>query len=281
MVEIKLKEGLKDAQKAIKEALEVLTERVVNLDTLIKEIEGVVLPQGADNKKRGRKLNKPAVIYLNAGHGGLDAQGNYMTFPSDGKFYRFTDAQGRVIETAYEGVLNRQYAEMLEAKLRLAGFTVVRTYHRTSDMTNLQRANIANAHYRTLSDEMKRRCVWHSIHFNAAGVSNIGQGVSADYACYFTLNGQNQSDAIGSAVWRRFREYTQGFKIKYSEDQRDGDADHEAGFQEFNLTAMPAILFETLFFDNWENFQLAKTEVFRDAVTDAWLDGLMDYFNSF
>lgn len=281
MVKIEFEEGLKDAQKAVKEALEVLTQKVVSLDQFIAQIEGVALPVAGPSKEQGPKLNRPAIVYLNAGHGGMDAQGNYMTFPMDGKFYHFTNTKGEVIESAYEGVLNRQYAQMLEAKLKVAGFKVVLVYDPVTDSTNLRRANIANMHYRALPEEMKKRCVWHSVHFNAAGMSSKGPGVAADYACYFTLNGRNESDVIGSLVWKRFKEYTQKFGIRYVEDWADGDADHEAGFQEFNLTAMPAVLYEVLFFNNWANFQLAKTVAFKDAVTDAWLDGLLDYFNGF
>jgi N-acetylmuramoyl-L-alanine amidase len=251
-------ENLKAAHKAIGEAIKAIEIALEN------------------PKESTPKLKNKATIYLNAGHGGM-LNGKYMTFPEHGKFYQFTGSQGNPIETAYEGVLNRNYAKVLEAKLLSVGFNVVKTYHETNDMTNQARAIIANNHYNSTPN--KRSC-WVSIHFNASGMTSKGIGQSARGACIFTLNGQNESDKIAQSVWSEFKERTKTFNITYREDLRDGDGDHEAGFEEFNLTLMPAYLIETLFFDNWHDFQIAKRNEFVEAVTDAHLYGLLNYFNS-
>ena len=181
------------------------------------------------------------------------------------------------MDVAYEGVLNRAYAYTLESKLIKAGFEVVRTFAHTADMTNQQRANIANRHY---SANNPFQSCWVSIHFNASGMTSKGVGQSARGASIFTLNGQNASDKIAQSVWNEFKERTKTFGITYREDNTDGDGDFEAGFEEFHLTLMPAYLIETLFFDNWQDFQIAKKTEFIEAVTDAHLYGLLNYFNS-
>jgi N-acetylmuramoyl-L-alanine amidase len=141
----------------------------------------------------------------------------------------------------------------------------------------MERANIANRYY---SEKKPTNSCWVSIHFNASGMTSKGIGQSARGASIFTLNGQNASDKIAQSVWDEFKKRTASFGITYREDLRDGDSDHEAGFEEFNLTLMPAYLIETLFFDNWQDFQIAKKTEFIEAVTDAHLYGLLNYFNS-
>lgn len=262
---------LKEKLNELKNTVELANKQINELEQLIQALEN------AEEKPKQKPLSKPATIYLNAGHGGLDAQGNYRTFPEHGKFYQFTDTKDKVYETAYEGVLNRQYASMLEKKLLDAGFQVVRTYDEVLDRTNLQRTNIANFHWQ--NNNRPRSC-WVSIHFNASGMTSKGIGQTARGACIYTLNGQNQSDLIAEQVWKKFKILTKDFKITYREDLTDGDADHEAGFEEFNLTAMPAYLMETLFFDNFDDFQIAKKYDFMDAVTNAHLHGLLQYFNN-
>lgn len=251
-------ENLKAAHKALGESIKAIELALEN------------------PKESTPKLKNKATIYLNAGHGGM-LNGKYMTFPEHGKFYQFTGSQGNPIETAYEGVLNRTYAKVLESKLLNAGFDVVKTYHETNDMTNHERANIANANYK---NKINKRSCWVSIHFNASTMNTKGIGEKARGACIFTLNGQNESDLISQSVWDEFKKRTKSFGITYREDLRDGDSDFEAGFEEFNLTLMPAYLMETLFFDNWHDLQIAKRNEFVEAVTDAHLYGLLNYFNS-
>lgn len=278
MITISLKEKGKNIAKAVKEALERLAEAQVDLTSLLNEMDNIGLSDDKPNDKQYGRLNKRVVIYLNAGHGGLHPEtGAYMTFPSDGKFYEFVDRQGDLVQVAYEGVLNRLYATLLEKKLLKAGFKVVKTYHEYNDMLNADRADIANNHY--LVNKVFRSC-WVSIHFNAHGKKSRGLSIDANGSCYFTLNGQNESDKIAALVWAKFKEYTKKWGIYYREDWTDGDADFEARFQEFNLTYMPAYLHEVLFFTNWNDFQLAQNGEFMQACTDAHLEGLLEYFNS-
>lgn len=259
----------------MKQEIEALKAAHNVMGNAIKEIEKAIAAQSQNTETP--KLKGRATIYLNAGHGGLDLNGKYHTFPEHGKFYEFTNESGQVIDTAYEGELNRRYAWVLETKLFKAGFDVVRTFDNIADIRNETRANIANNHY---SIKKPLHSCWVSIHFNASGMTSKGSGQSARGACIFTLNGQNQSDKIAQSVWDEFKARTKNFGITYREDLRDGDADHEAGFEEFNLTLMPAYLMETLFFDNWLDFQVAKNKDFMEAVTDAHLHGLVNYFNS-
>ncbi|MGL5133264.1 MAG: N-acetylmuramoyl-L-alanine amidase family protein [Planktothrix sp.] len=244
------------------------------IDNLEREIGDLNKPSVTPNKSNG------ITIYLNAGHGSIHPNtGEYMTFAGDGKFYTFTDALGKELETAYEGLLNRQYADRLSELLEKSGFRVVKTYHEYLDRTNVDRAAIANNDHTGLkASGFSLESAWVSIHFNAAGMQSRGKSINARGVSIWTHPGQNESDKIAQCIWAEFKELTKGFGISYREDLRDGDADNEEYFQEFTMTVMPAVLLETLFFTNWEDYQIAKTVRFREAVCMSILNGLKQYF---
>ncbi|MEL7021126.1 MAG: N-acetylmuramoyl-L-alanine amidase, partial [Bacteroidota bacterium] len=70
-------------------------------------------------------------VYLDAGHGGLDAQGQYVTAPS--KMFRHQRGTFHAGGTFYEGVWNRTLTNRVILKLKRLGITYKLLHHEYLD----------------------------------------------------------------------------------------------------------------------------------------------------
>jgi N-acetylmuramoyl-L-alanine amidase len=275
-----LKEASKVLRKALNEVEVAFTKGMQIAWEQMHEIDKAIKAMGDAPKAQDLPINTKSngvSVYVNWGHGDF-VNGKYLTFAHHGKYYSFLDRQGKLMETAYEGYWNRVYGKRLGQKLTEAGFRVFYTGHNTQDRENWERTNLANNDYNVEVLPKKGRAVWLGIHFNAHGMENQGQSIEARGASHFTSRGKTESDLIATVLWKHFKAQTQRFKIAYREDLRDGDGDYEGDYQEVLMTVMPAMIFETLFFTNWEDYQLIKNNEFMEAVTDAWVMGLKEYY---
>lgn len=173
---------------------------------------------------------------LDAGHGGLNASGQYVTPGKRSPVYN-----GQQI---YEGVSNRQIVTYLEEWLTTANIDYVILADGHQDKPLIERTKDANGIYRG-----DKRAVLVSVHSNAGG----GRGIEV-----FTSPGQTESDAIAT---RFIKEAKMVFpEVSFREDWTDEDPDKEAKFWMLRKTAGPAILTENFFMDSPEDFKILNSE---------------------
>lgn len=191
------------------------------------------------------------VPIIDAGHGGLDKNGKYVTAPS--KMYEFKK-NGKIYMTAYEGVINRKIGGFLadlldEAKIKY----YENTLETFKDVPLADRVRFANETYKK-----DRNAYFLSIHSNAAGVKSPGAGSKARGFEIFTSRGQTKSDDLAAIAAKWYKRELSDFRFR--QDMVDGDADKEADFYVLRKTACPAFLVENLFFDNEEEAEFLLSE---------------------
>ena len=171
------------------------------------------------------------VWLLDAGHGGIDPQGNYVTAPK--KMYEHPD--GTII---YEGKYNREVRDELIQLIvedrQMEWFIINHGY---KDMSLGERVRYAN-----LLQEIHGRCVYISIHGNA------GKGKGFEV---YTSMGETESDKIAN-VW--IEEMNKVFPGSVDRGEKDRD------FYVIKNTTCPAILTESFFMDTLEDAKLMLSE---------------------
>jgi len=187
---------------------------------------------------------------LDAGHGGVDKTGHYVTAPK--KMHKFTD--GLII---YEGVINRQICKKLVQKLE--GKYDYRRIHSEVDDLSLQ-VRVARADNEFTKDH---RCIFLSIHSNAGG----GKGFEI-----FTSKGQTKSDRIAQIFCEVYKKKFP--EIKFRNDTVDGDDDKEAEFYVLRKTDCPALLVENLFFDDRIEAEYLMSEVGQNRIADCLFESI-------
>ena len=187
---------------------------------------------------------------LDAGHGGLDHNGKYVT--AGKRSPKFDD--GSVL---YEGVNNRDNVARILTRLKQEGLDAVDIVSDWNDVSLTTRVSRANKLAKT------RRCVYISIHSDANG--NGTEWNSASGISVFTSVGRTLSDAFATCI---INELQDNFKdsVKWRFDSSDGDKDKEAHFYVLKKTICPAVLVEAGFHTN-------KAEATR-MLTDEWKDKL-------
>lgn len=178
------------------------------------------------------------IIYLDAGHGGRDPKGNYMTKGKQFDHGKGTFHKGSIF---YEGVFNRKIAKLAKEKLGMIGIRSKTVYHDYNDTTLSKRVEDANLDYVTGG---KKRSIYISIHSNAANTKARGWSV-------WTTKGKTESDKIADKLHEITKDLLPDILMR--QDTSDGDKDYEENFQVLRDTKMPAILIEFLFFDNYED----------------------------
>lgn len=206
----------------------------------------------------------PYCIYLDAGHGGLDERGNYVTAP--GKQFRHSQGRFHGDGWFYEGVWNRNMVDRVAAKLGLLGIDYVFLHHDYLDMTLEQRVEKANWYHRNYKPG-----VVISTHANAS-VSHNARG----YEIY-TSPGRTGADPLAERHWNQV-ETLLGDKIAMRSQRADGDHDKEANFFILRRTVMPAILIEHLFFDNFEDANLLFDDEVIELFAEAQVRTIIQHF---
>lgn len=194
-------------------------------------------------------------VVLDAGHGGIDpSTGKYTTAPS--KMYAFNSR-----EIAYEGVFNMQIAKLCAKYLTQLGVDVHWTRPMDShvDMSLQERVSIAN--------NIPNSLMW-SIHNNAGG------GTGAEV---FTTRGFTMSDVIAQFVASNLKFGVPNVKLRT--DLKDGDLDKEADFYVLRKTKGSAILTESHFFDNWNDYRLLKSPKHLDRISQLMALGVFNGLN--
>jgi N-acetylmuramoyl-L-alanine amidase len=205
-------------------------------------------------------------VFLDAGHGGVDKNGKYLTAPSK----QFEHSKGTFHNGRwfYEGVWNRTLTNRVSAKLNQLGVSNVIVSHEYLDTPLQYRVDMANWYHTNF-----KKGIYISNHANASA----GQ-VARGYEVY-TSPGTTKSDQIADLHWKNV-ETLLGDRIRLRSDLSDGDYDKEASFFVLTKTIMPAILVEHLFFDNYDDALLLMNDEIVDRFAEAQVRTVIQYFNT-
>jgi len=211
-------------------------------------------------------MNDDFCVFLDAGHGGLDKNGNYVTAP--GKQFQHTRGSFHKGGWFYEGVWNRTMVNRVADKLSNLKIPNIIVSHEYVDSPLEYRVDQANWYYRNF-----KKGIFVSTHANASGT---GQGRGFEI---YTSPGTTASDRIAEYHWNNVRDLLES-RIRYRTDTSDGDHDREARFFVLVKTVMPAILIEHLFFDNYEDARLLMDDEIVERFSEAQVRTIIDYMNS-
>jgi N-acetylmuramoyl-L-alanine amidase len=203
-------------------------------------------------------------VFLDAGHGGLDANGDYVTAPSK----QFEHSQGTFHNGGwfYEGVFNRTMTDRIAMKLERLGISYIMVSHEYLDTPLSYRVDMANWYHRNYKPG-----VFISCHANAFNTRARGYEI-------YTSRGTTNSDAIADLHWKHVKDLL-GDKISMRTDTSDGDLDKEAGFYVLTKTVMSAILIEHLFFDNYDDAKLLMNDEIVDRFAEATVRTVVQWFD--
>jgi N-acetylmuramoyl-L-alanine amidase len=198
---------------------------------------------------------KDFLVFLDAGHGGLDADGNYVTAPS--KQAKHSSGTFHKDGWFYEGVWNRTLTNAVARKLGHLGIPYYMVSHAYEDIHLSYRVDVAN----WLAKKV-RNTLYVSNHANAGGGSARGFEI-------FTSPGRTKSDQVAELHWNNVKDLLGNRITRYRSDTSDGDHDKEARFYVLTRTSMPAILVEHLFFDNFEDAKLLLDDEIVERFAEA------------
>ncbi len=194
-------------------------------------------------------------VFLDAGHGGLDKNGKYVTAPS--KQFKHEKGEFHGDGWFYEGVFNRTLTNRVAAKLSNLGISNVIVSHEYLDISLHYRVNVANWYHKNF-----KKGVYISNHANASSSGNA-RGFEV-----YTTRGKTKSDKVATLLYDNVQDLL-GDRIKYRPSRSDGDPDREANFFVLKNTAMPAILIEHLFFDNFDDASLLMNDEIVERFAEA------------
>lgn len=203
-------------------------------------------------------------VYLDAGHGGLDEDGTYVTAPSK----QFKHSRGTFHGNGwfYEGVWNRVLVNRVADKLKNLDIHYKIVSHEYLDFPLQYRVDTANWYYRNY-----KKGIFISTHSNAANGHARGFEV-------YTTRGKTKSDQLAELLWEEAKELLTG-EIRFRSDVSDGDSDRERNFFVIRRTIMPAILVEHLFFDNYDDAKLLMNGLIVDKFAEAQVRAIIRYIN--
>ena len=195
-------------------------------------------------------------VFLDAGHGGLDKNGKYVTAPS--KQFKHSKGEFHGDGWFYEGVFNRVLTDRVAAKLTTLGISNIIVSHEYVDISLHYRVDMANWYNKNY-----KKGLFISNHSNASG-----SGRARGFEIY-TTRGKTKSDKVATLHYENVQDLM-GDRIKYRpERSKDGDPDREKNFFVIKNTAMPAILIEHLFFDNFDDASLLMNDEIVERFAEA------------
>lgn len=192
------------------------------------------------------------VVFVDAGHGGIDDSGRYTTA---GKRAYHPEAALHENGHYYEGYENRIIAEAFIEACTEAGIQCVRTYHPYKDTSLSERTN-------EVRSWLRRGYVGylHSFHSNAISSSNSAAKLEATRGfMVFNTRGDNFSDEIATEHFNNARDAVGRGWIYRTQTRTDGDVDFEANFQILRETDLREFYWFGAILEEW-GFHTSKTD---------------------
>lgn len=196
------------------------------------------------------------ILFIDAGHGSLDSNGNYTTPPKNGKWFDHKTAgtfhKGGIF---YEGVWNRSFAQKFMYLAKQAGFHCVPVYDPIQDTALGKRVETANTYYKDVS---KGKGIYLSFHSNAANGKARGFNL-------FHHPKSTRGKKLATEIVQDLQNVFVKHGSKSSQPLREGymNAEKTAIYYVLEATSMPSLLFEFGFFDNIEDAKLIYSEEFQ------------------
>ena len=192
------------------------------------------------------------VVFVDAGHGGVDDSGRYTT---SGKRAYHPEAELHENGHYYEGYENRIIAESFIEACTQVGIQCVRTYHPYKDTPLSERTN-------EVRSWLRRGYVGylHSFHSNAISSSNTPAKLEATRGfMVFNTRGDNFSDEIATQHFNNARDAVGRGWIYRTQTREDGDVDFEANFQILRETDLREFYWFGAILEEW-GFHTSKTD---------------------
>lgn len=184
-----------------------------------------------------------------------------------GKCSPILDGEGRLLEWEFTRKVAKRCLELAPQY----GLNVVILVPEDKDIPLGTRAARANAYIKA---HPKERCIFLSIHGNAAG---NGNWMSARGWEAWTTVGKTNSDRLAECLYNAARTILpEGTKIRT--DKSDGDQDREKNFTVIFKTNCPAVLTENLFYDNKEDCKYMLSEAGIESIAKVHLAGAVNYW---
>ena len=192
------------------------------------------------------------VVFVDAGHGGIDDGGRYVTA---GKRAYHAGVSLHEGGHYYEGYENRIAAEAFIDACTKEGIQCIRTYHPYKD-TSLSERTAA------VRGWLRRGYVGylHSFHSNAISSSNSAAKLDATRGfMVFNTRGDNFSDAIATQHFDNARDAVgRGWNYR-TQTSDDGDVDFEVNFQILRETDLREFYWFGAILEEW-GFHTSKTD---------------------
>ncbi|MGH1338733.1 MAG: peptidoglycan-binding protein [Aureispira sp.] len=194
-----------------------------NWMTLVKHANKNTIITNSYDKRCLNLGKRRFVVFVDAGHGGLNNQLQYTTA---GKRAYHKEVELHHKGMYYEGHENRIAAEAFINSCTEQGILCIRTYHPVEDWPLAKRAEIVR-------DWLDRGYYGylHSFHSNAISSRNSQAKLNATRGfMVFTRRGTNLSDQLANHHFEQVQQATNKAWY-YRSDESDGDKDYEANFQ--------------------------------------------------
>ena len=202
------------------------------------------------------------LIIIDAGHGGIDDNGNYTTAP--GKMFKHKNG-----EIAYEGKFNRELSTFIGQIAEQLGYDVVYTVNPfdATDVSLKDRVAIANDYI-----GQAENAVFISIHGDACKNHNaIGWSI-------YTTKKVNNSDILAEVIADSVEPYMKNVSRCKFDIYSDGDKDKEVNYYIIKLVNCPSVLLENGFFDNWNDWIKMKDSKHQSLLATYIVEGIDNYF---
>jgi N-acetylmuramoyl-L-alanine amidase len=206
------------------------------------------------------------ILYIDAGHGSLDANGNYTTPPKNGKWFDHKKGQFHKGSIFYEGVFNRSLAEKFMYLATQAGFHCVPVYDPIQDTALGKRVETANNYSK---DVAGGKGIYLSFHSNAA--NSKARGFNLFYHPK-SSRGKKLATELVTDIQSVFVKHGSKSTLPLREGYMNGK--WTAIYYVLEATAMPSLLFEFGFFDNFEDATLLFSEEFQCELAQELVNSL-------
>ena len=211
---------------------------------------------------------------IDEGHGGLE-NGVYTTPAEKGKQYTFEEDD----LTIYEGKVNRNIGFKLKEKLTKENIDFASINDPVKDTSLKDRVTFIDKLYHE-ERQRGKTAILLSIHSNAMTkpeeIKGQGQTI-ASYNSVWTSRGQTKSDKVSEFFYRAYEEEIPEKRV--AKDRSDGDNDFEADFYILRKSDGPAVLVESLFFDNRKDAEFLLSEDGQAKIASALFKGILDCEN--